>query len=151
MKQFFPFSINDPLPPVKRASKMTRYGYIDNGHNILDLSLGSCGCFPLGFTRTDIIDAVTERLKVDTFCQSDFATSNSVVEELSNKLYTLSKGYYPLYSLSGSDAIEGAVKLVQMFHRGTAKTKIIGFKNRSESCISPLVMNIKKQLSFWII
>lgn len=129
MKQFFPFSINDPLPPVKKVDKITKYGYIDNGQSILDLSLGSCGCFPLGFTRTDIIDAVSNRLKIDTFCQSDFTTSNSVVDELSNKLYTLSDGYYPMYSLSGSDAIEGAVKLVQMFHRDTGKTKIIGFKN----------------------
>ena len=127
MKQIFPFSINDPLPPVKHIEKITKYGYIDNGRNILDLSLGSCGCFPLGFTRTDIIESVNEQLKNSPFCQSDFVTSNNVVEELSNKLYQLSKGYYPLYSLSGSDAIEGAVKLVQMYFKGTNKKKIIGF------------------------
>lgn len=127
MKQIFPFTINNPLPPVKNITEITKYGYRDNSSDILDLSLGSCGCFPLGFKRTDIIDAVNTRLKQTPFCQSDFVTSNSVVEELTNKLYELSGGYYPIYSLSGSDAIEGAVKLVQMYFKGTGRKKMIGF------------------------
>lgn len=128
MKQLFPFSINDPLPNVKHSTEITRYGFKDNGKDVIDLGLGSSGCFLLGFDRTDLIDAVTEELKRYPFCQSDFVTTNDTIIKLSQKLFELSKGYYPMYSLSGSDAVEGAIKLVYMYFKGTKK-KIIGFKN----------------------
>jgi adenosylmethionine-8-amino-7-oxononanoate aminotransferase len=128
MKQLFPFSVNDPLPAIKNSTEITRYGFKDNGRDILDLGLGSSGCFLLGFDRTDLIDAVTDELKKYPFCQGDFVTANNLTTLLSQKLYSLSKGYYPIYSLSGSDAIESAIKLVHMFHQGTKK-KIIGFQN----------------------
>ncbi len=127
MKQLFPFSVNDPLPPVKKIQEVTSYGFINtDGQDIIDLGLGSSGCFPLGFKRLDLLDKVTETLKQYPFCQSDFVTANNATIELSNKLYNLSKGYYPLYSLSGSDAIEGAIKLVQLYWKGERK-KIVGF------------------------
>jgi hypothetical protein len=47
--QIFPFAVNDPINFVKHIDEITDYGYIENGQDILDLSLGSCGCFPLGF------------------------------------------------------------------------------------------------------
>ena len=128
MKQLFPFSVNDPLPSVKNSTEITKYGFKDNGRDILDLGLGSSGCFLLGFDRTDLIDAVTEELKKFPFCQGDFVTANKLTTLLSQKLYDLSKGYYSIYSLSGSDAIESAVKMVHMFHQGSKK-KIIGFQN----------------------
>jgi adenosylmethionine-8-amino-7-oxononanoate aminotransferase len=128
MKQLFPFSVNDPLPPVKQITSVTQYGYTDNGNDILDLSLGSCGCFPLGFKRNDLVDAVTSQLKDSPFCQGDFVTTHPLVTELSDKLYKLSNGFYSIYSLSGSDAVEGAIKLVKMFHKDSNKKKIIGFK-----------------------
>jgi len=129
MKQLFPFSINDPLPPVKNIKEVTPYGFIDsNGKDVIDLGLGSSGCFPLGFKRTDILERVTEKLKDLPFCQSDFVTANSATIELSNKLYNLSGGFYPMYSLSGSDAVEGAIKLVQLYWKGKRKT-IVGFRD----------------------
>ena len=123
--QIFPFAVNDPINFVKHIDEITDYGYIENGQDILDLSLGSCGCFPLGFKRTDIIEKVTDQLKKHPFCQADFVTTNDIVNELSTKLYHLSNGYNSIYSLSGSDSIEGAIKLVQMYHNGTNKNKII--------------------------
>jgi adenosylmethionine-8-amino-7-oxononanoate aminotransferase len=128
MKQIFPFSINDPLPPIKKITEVTKYGYMDGDRNILDLSLGSCGCFPLGFDRTDLVDSVTSQLKEVPFCQGDFVTSHSLVTDLSEYLYTISNGFYSIYSLSGSDAIEGAIKIAKMYHKGTDRNKIIGFK-----------------------
>jgi adenosylmethionine-8-amino-7-oxononanoate aminotransferase len=125
--QIFPFAVNDPINFVKHIDEITDYGYIENGQDILDLSLGSCGCFPLGFKRTDLIEKVTAQLKIHPFCQADFVTTNDIVNELSTKLYHLSNGYNSIYSLSGSDSIEGAIKLVQMYHKGTNKNKIIGF------------------------
>lgn len=127
MKQLFPFSINHPLPSVKIIKKMTDYGFIDSdGKDIIDLGMGSSGCFPLGFKRIDLLQSVTMRMSEHPFCQSDFVTANKATVELSNELYNLSGGYYPIYSLSGSDAIEGAVKLVQSYWKGTRK-KILGF------------------------
>lgn len=129
MKQLFPFSINEPLPPVKQIKSITDYGFINSdGKEIIDLGLGSSGCFPLGFRRFDLIDRVTSRLKENPFCQSDFVTSNEISVELSEKLFSLSNGYHPVYSLSGSDAIEGAIKMSLMYHKGIRK-KIIGFKD----------------------
>lgn len=126
MKQLFPFSINDPLPPVKTIKEVTHYGFINaDNEDIIDLGLGSSGCFPLGFKRTDLLDNVTAKMKQYPFCQSDFVTANQVTAELSEKLYTLSGGYYPLYSLSGSDAVEGAIKLAQMYN--PARKTILGF------------------------
>lgn len=131
MKQLFPFIVNEPLTTlIKSVSEMTKYGYIDNGVDILDLSLGSCGSFPLGYKRTDIIEHVNKEMQSMPFCPGDFATTNKFVNELSEKLYNLSGGFYSLYSLSGSDSIEGAAKLVHMYHyKNKHKNKIIGFKN----------------------
>lgn len=127
MKHLFPFSLNNPAPNVKNVNAVTNYGFIDNGKDILDLGLGSSGCFPLGFKRHDIIDAVSTNLKELPFCQSDFATTNSAVNELSQKLYNLSGGYEVIYSMSGSDAIEGAIKLAKMYEPN--KKTILGFPN----------------------
>lgn len=129
-KQIFPFSVNEPLPSnVKKIDIMTEYGFIDGNKEIIDLGLGSSGCFPLGFKRTDLLDSVTNKLKDVPFCQSDFTTTNRYVTECSQKLYDISGGYRTLFSLSGSDAIEGAVKLVRMYHNNKKqnKTEIIGF------------------------
>jgi adenosylmethionine-8-amino-7-oxononanoate aminotransferase len=129
-KQIFPFSVNEPQPTnVKKIDRMTEYGFIDSGKEIIDLGLGSSGCFPLGFNRTDLLDNITSKLRDAPFCQSDFTTTNLYVTECSQKLYDISGGYRSLFSLSGSDAIEGAVKLVKMYHNNkkSNKTEIIGF------------------------
>lgn len=127
MSHLFPFSKNNPAPNIKNIDATTTYGFTDNGRDILDLGLGSSGCFPLGFKRTDIIQAVADKLKDSPFCQSDFATTNTAVNELSSKLYHLSGGYDVIYSMSGSDAIEGAIKLAKMYNPG--RSEIIGFRN----------------------
>ena len=127
MKHLFPFSKNNPAPNIKHIDAVTDYGFIDNGKDILDLGLGSSGCFPLGFNRHDIIDTVSAQLKSSPFCQSDFATTNSAVNELSEKLYSMSGGYEVIYSMSGSDAIEGAIKLAQMYN--PKRKTILGFKD----------------------
>lgn len=127
MSQLYPFSKNNPAPNIKHIDQITEYGFISNGKDILDLGLGSSGCFPLGFKRQDIIDKVTEQLKEQPFCQSDFATTNNAVNELSEKLNAMSGGYDVMYSMSGSDAIEGAIKLAQMYN--PKRKTILGFKD----------------------
>jgi adenosylmethionine-8-amino-7-oxononanoate aminotransferase len=125
-KHLFPFSRNNPAPNIKTSTIVTDYGFMDGYTNILDLGLGSSGCFPLGFRRTDIIDSVCEKLKQNPFCQSDFATSNRYVDLLSEKLYEVSNGYHSIFSMSGSDSIEGAIKIAKLYSN---RNKIIGFEN----------------------
>lgn len=127
MKQLFPFSLNNPAPNIKHITEVTEYGFKDGSKDVLDLGLGSSGCFPLGFKRPDIIQAVANKLVDMPFCQSDFATTNSAVDELSSKLYDLSGGYDVIYSMSGSDAIEGAIKLAKLFD--PSRSTILGFRN----------------------
>lgn len=126
-KHLYPFSRNTNIN-LKTIKSFTDYGFIDeNNVEIIDLGLGSSGCFPLGFKRTDIIDYVNEQLKLMPFCQSDFNTTNDSVEQLSNKLYELSGGYDSIYSMSGSDSIEGAIKLAKLYN--PERNTILGFAN----------------------
>lgn len=126
-KHLYPFSRNINVA-AKTIKSFTDYGFIDeNDREIIDLGLGSSGCFPLGFKRTDIIDHVNAQLKLMPFCQSDFNTTNDSVEELSNRLYELSGGYDTIYSMSGSDSIEGAIKLAKLYNPN--RKTIIGFAN----------------------
>jgi adenosylmethionine-8-amino-7-oxononanoate aminotransferase len=128
MKHLFPFSINDPTPNIKIIKEITDYGFIDsNDKDVIDLGLGSSGCFPLGFKRHDIIENVSDRLKEMPFCQSDFTTTNISVNELSQRMYELSGGYDIIYSMSGSDSIEGAIKLAKMYN--PERKNILGFSN----------------------
>lgn len=127
MKQLFPFSKNNDIA-TKHIDSVIEYGFVNEaGAEILDLGLGSSGCFPLGFNRTDIIQSVCDKMKELPFNQSDFATTNKYVNQLSDKLSELSGGYNILYSLSGSDSVEGAIKIAQIYNPN--RKTIIGMPN----------------------
>jgi adenosylmethionine-8-amino-7-oxononanoate aminotransferase len=59
------------------------------------------------------------------FCSGEFFTTNPSVIELSERLYKLSGGYRSIFALSGSDAIEGALRLAQLYN---GRNKFLGFK-----------------------
>ena len=123
-KLIFPYAVNSSQP-IRNITEYTEFGFIENGNELLDLSLGNCGCFPLGFKRHDIIDRVTEQMKNMSFCSGEFYTTNPAVLELSNRLYNMSGGYRSVFSLSGSDAVEGALRLAQLYN---GRNKFLGFK-----------------------
>jgi adenosylmethionine-8-amino-7-oxononanoate aminotransferase len=123
-KLIFPY-VHNNLQPIRKIKEYTEFGFIEHGHNLMDLSLGNCGCFPLGFKRTDIIERVTEQMKNLPFCSGEFFTTNSSVIELSERLYTMSGGYRSVFALSGSDAVEGALRLAQLYN---GRNKFLGFK-----------------------
>jgi adenosylmethionine-8-amino-7-oxononanoate aminotransferase len=123
-KLIFPYAINNSQP-VRNITEYTEFGFIENKNKLLDLSLGNCGCFPLGFKRQDIIDRVAEQMKDISFCSGEFYTTNSAVLELSERLYKMSGGYRSVFALSGSDAIEGAIRLAQLYN---GRNKFLGFK-----------------------
>jgi putrescine---pyruvate transaminase len=123
-KLIFPY-VHNSSQPIREIKEYTEFGFVENGHNLLDLSLGNCGCFPLGFKRNDIIESVTEKMKNLPFCSGEFFTTNPSVIELSERLYKLSGGYRSIFALSGSDAIEGALRLAQLYN---GRKKFLGFK-----------------------
>ena len=123
-KLIFPYAVNSSQP-IRNIKEYTEFGFIENGKELLDLSLGNCGCFPLGFKRHDIIDRVTEQMKDMSFCSGEFYTTNPAVLELSERLYNMSGGYRSVFSLSGSDAVEGALRLAQLYN---GRNKFLGFK-----------------------
>jgi putrescine aminotransferase len=120
----FPYSTND-VQPIRKIEQYTDYGFIENGNEYLDLSLGACGCFPLGFKRRDIIDTVTQRMAENPFCGGEFYTTNEAVIELTDRIYRMSGGYKSAFALSGSDAVEGALRLAQMYN---GRNKFLGFR-----------------------
>lgn len=123
-KLLFPYAQNS-RQALRVIDKYTEYGFVDNGEDLLDLSLGSCGCFPIGFKRTDIIDAVNNQMKKHPFTSGEFFATTPAVLELGERLYEMSGGYRSIFSLSGSDAIEGALRVAQLYN---GRNKFLGFK-----------------------
>jgi adenosylmethionine-8-amino-7-oxononanoate aminotransferase len=123
-KLIFPYAQNNQQS-LRIINEYTEYGFIENNKDLLDLSLGSCGCFPIGFKRNDIIDRVNEQMKAHPFTSGEFFATTSAVLELGNRLYEMSSGYRSIFSLSGSDAIEGALRVAQLYN---SRNKFLGFK-----------------------
>jgi len=119
----FPYATNNDVN-VRQITEYTNFGFKQGTHELLDLSLGNCGCFPLGFKQQDIIDRVAEQMARLPFCSGEFYTTNQSVLDLSDKLYDLSGGFRSVFALSGSDAIEGAVRLAQLYN---GRNKFLGF------------------------
>jgi putrescine aminotransferase len=120
----FPYATND-TQPIRKIEQYTNYGFIENGKEYLDLSLGACGCFPLGFKRDDIIDTVAKRMADNPFCGGEFYITTDAVVELTDRIANMSGGYKSAFALSGSDAVEGALRLAQMYN---GRSKFLGFK-----------------------
>lgn len=131
LKLLFPFNRNTSHASARKIESYTQFGFKEGTNELLDLSLGNCGCFMLGFDRRDIIEYVSTEMYANPFVSGEYMTTNQAVIELTEKIYTLSGGYRSVFSLSGSDAIESAVKLAKLYHaaNGTPKEGIIGFQD----------------------
>lgn len=123
-KLIFPYAQNNQQS-LRIINEYTKYGFVENNKDLLDLSLGSCGCFPIGFKRDDIIDSVNQQMKAHPFTSGEFFATTSAVLELGERLYNMSGGYRSIFSLSGSDAIEGALRMAQLYN---GRNKFLGFK-----------------------
>lgn len=116
------------------ANEKWEYGEVIDGVKHIDYNLG-LGCFTLGFKRFDIIDYVSNNLKYNLYENAEdlLDTKTNVylcepVFELADKLYQLT-GRKSIFSLSGSDANEGAIKLASAYHflKNSNRKKIISF------------------------
>ena len=111
-----------------------KFGIIRNSKKIVDTMLHYTA-FPLAYNDHGIIDAVCENLKKykpetgDNAFKAFEPTLNSPAIELSNKLFEMSNGYRSVYTLSGSDGIEVAIKLAFAYHekKQNNKKKIVSF------------------------
>jgi adenosylmethionine-8-amino-7-oxononanoate aminotransferase len=123
----FPFTTNTSHTKLHKITEYTKFGYIKDGKEVIDTGLGNCGSFMLGFDRTDILNSVLKKCQKIPFTSGEFFTTTDDILELSDKLASLSGGYKSFYSLSGSDAIEGAVKVARLYHkvRGNQSKNIV--------------------------
>ncbi len=118
-----------PLPRWK-------YGDVRNGMKMIDPIL-HYGCFVLGYENEEIIDFVTDVVKhnkpeiAEPFMPRTYDIRlNHISFEFSERIYKLT-GMKQFFSLSGSDANEGAIKLASAYHyqKGNHHKKIIvGFE-----------------------
>jgi putrescine aminotransferase len=125
----FPFAINNDHSKIQVFESCTKWGYNHGEYDVIDMSLGSCGCLPLGFTRTDFTQAVQKNHY--PFLSGDFLTTNKYIIELADRLYNLSNGYSSIFAVSGSDTIESALKVAKLYHtlNGKSSKKImLGFE-----------------------
>jgi adenosylmethionine-8-amino-7-oxononanoate aminotransferase len=130
-KLIFPYNFLNNHKGVRSIDRYTKFGFYEAEHHVLDMCLGSCGCFMLGFDRQDVIDNVAARMKINPFVNGEYLSTNEAVLELSERLYQLSGGYRTIFSSSGSDAVEGALKVARLYHssKQTGKSTIIGFQD----------------------
>ena len=129
MKHLFSLCDNQSKANHKRIEKATQFGFIVDGKELIDISCNLSSTI-IGYDRVDIIDHVTNQMKQTPICPAEIQTDTSSIKKLSDRIYG-DTGCHSLFSLSGSDAIELAIRCVKLYHhkRKTNKTKIIGFNN----------------------
>jgi len=115
-------------------------GFVDqHGIRKHDATMGWFS-YPLGFQRHDIIDYVASTLKQIAFDSPDGHMSSTVRQQLSDKLYQLTPGYYSVFGLSGSDAIECAIYTSGLYHSNVQKKIILSletcFHGSTDLCAS---------------
>lgn len=113
-----------------------KFGVVENGERMIDPNL-HYSSFVLGYTETRIIDNVCEAMKnykpevAETFSKGLAPRLNDPHWELAEKLYNMSGGYKSVFTLSGSDAVEAAIKLAAAYNeaKGNTRKKIVGLND----------------------
>jgi adenosylmethionine-8-amino-7-oxononanoate aminotransferase len=128
-KLIFSYVLNRDVNDLRSITNYTKFGFVEQNKDLIDLGLGNCGCFLLGYNRTDIIDTVADKMKTLPTCTGEFRVVNEPVVELAERLYNMSSGYRSIFALSGSDALEGAIRVAHMYHvqLNQPRQHIIGF------------------------
>lgn len=125
MKHLFPLRINNSLINPKRIQKTTKFGYVVDGKELIDLTCNLSTTI-IGFDRHDLIEHVSEKLKKSLLCPCEIEMDTDDIVELSSNIFNQTN-CRSIFSLSGSDCIEAAIKCVQIYHNNKRK-KIISFQ-----------------------
>ena len=129
--------ITDEQPEVVQMPlPQWQYGEIRDGRKIIDPIL-HFGCFVLGYKNDEIVDFVADVVKHNrpelgerVMPKTNTVRLNHISFDFAERIYSIT-GMMPFYSLSGSDANEGAIKLASAYHyqKGNYHKKtIIGFE-----------------------
>lgn len=131
LKLLFPFNRNQDHSGARKIQSYTKFGFIENDREVIDLSLGNGGAFLLGFDRHDFIDHVSREMAKNPFVSGEYMSTNQTVIDLTEKLYQLSGGYRSVFALSGSDAVEGAIKIAMLYHKCKEQDRsyVLGIQN----------------------
>ena len=121
--------------PIEVDTEYWQFGIVSNGVKLIDPQLHYTS-FPLGYyDEHNIIDRVCDRMKMhkpeigDNLFKSYAPTLNTPHVELCQKLYDMTNGYRTMFTLSGSDGVEAAVKLAFAYGQAQGRTrkKIVSF------------------------
>lgn len=123
MKQLFPFALNKKEPP-RYVRDFENFEYTVDGKTLYDAQSGNYS-FTLGFKQNQIIDYVCKKMKENPFAR--FSMTNYNVEYLNILLQEITNNDFKsvFYSLSGSDAVETAVRAAKLYHRKRPERKYI--------------------------
>lgn len=98
-----------------------QYGEVRDGRKVIDPIL-QYGCYVLGYNNREIIDFVTDTVKnnkpeigEDHMPKTDAQRLNHISFAFAERIHNMT-GMDMFFSLSGSDANEGAVKLASAYH-----------------------------------
>ena len=126
-KLVFPFTVNKNTALIKIFDSTYQWGYQKGHDQYLDLGLGG-GAFPLGFQRQDFIDEVSKSMEKFSYILGEHQTTNPYILDLAEKYYDISGGYRSIFTISGSLAVETAVKVSKLYQKNTRKY-ILGFES----------------------
>ncbi len=131
MKQILPFAISSHQE-LRNIKKYKKHSFIlEDGKEIFDAQSGN-GAFPLGFDYREITEYVASEIIKCPFVRANNYTTSDAVLKLNEKFGELSHGKYThvFYGLSGSDAVETAIKMAVTYWKAkkqSSKVKIISF------------------------
>lgn len=121
MKHLF-FLKDNSLPSChKQIQRATNFGFIVNDKEQIDLGCNLLST-PIGYNRHDIINCVSEKLKISPICPAEYEFDTSEIQKLSDKIYS-EKKFYSIFGLNGSDAIEAAIKTCKTYRSLNNQTK----------------------------
>ena len=121
---FFPTYERLPIGNITRASGM--FIYTESGEKYLD-AIAGLGVNALGHSHPEIVQAVQEQ--ASRYMHLSNLYIQDVQVELAEKLIALSGFEKVFLTNSGTEAVEGALKLARKYFSSTEKTELVGISN----------------------
>ena len=135
--------------PVNIVRGEGSYLFDANGKKYLDLASG-LGVNALGYNHPEVNKAIEEQLKRNMHL-SNFFVQDVQIELMKILLESFSEGGLGFFSNSGTESVEGALKLVKKWAKANGKSEILamksGFHGRTTGAVS-VTMQEKYQKPF---